>query len=122
MWLMSNTSLNDAILDSIHDLLIVDVVFLKPVPELPKIPFTRIFSIIVFSSCPRFDVVIRLLVDTIVGQMHKSLLQRVWVIAVFLGGETYQSFLEQEDLQWFEAGHHYVDSEIVLESLYQMWI
>ena len=103
LWLVSYARFDDDVLDSVHDLFEINSVFVEPVGQLKQVPLGCIFSILFIGAT--LDVVIRLLVDRIVGQMNKSFVQILRVVRVFLCCKTDKTFSKQEYLQRIKASY-----------------
>ena len=54
--------------------------------------------------------------------MHKSLFKILWIIRVLLCGKPDQAFFQHKDLKRLEASDYNINSEIVLEPIYKMWV
>ncbi len=68
------------------------------------------------------DKVLRMLVDTEVGQVHVSLLYVLYLGVVLVRGEPRESFVQHVNPQWVVACDQHVDPEVVLEPVDEMGI
>lgn len=109
-WLAGDASLNNHVFDAT---LVVDIdaIFIHPLVQLSQRPFHRIILVFSFS---RLDERFALLVDRIVGQVHKVTGQIFRVIAVILTAESNQTLGVQIDAEWLKAPDEHIYAQIVL--------
>ena len=121
-----NQSFNNDILYSMHHSGVTDSILVKVLLQLCQIPFTCVIFACCFcisfisSSC--LDVILTFFVDGVIGKMDISFFCRFLTIRVFLCSKSCKSFLEEINLQRVKTCDKSINSKIILEAIYQVWI
>lgn len=92
--LVGNASLDDNVLDSIHNLWKVNPVSLEPFLKLKQVPLRCVLLIFLTVDGTTLDIVIGPFIYWIVCQMDKALFKMFRIVWIFLSCETYQTFFK----------------------------